>query len=94
MNIVNIILQLIGGAAGGNGISALLKDSKLSPILSTIVGLIGGFAGGQLAGLIPGVDAANLDFGSIIASLIGGGVGGGALTAIVGVIKQAISKNT
>jgi hypothetical protein len=43
-----------------------------------------GAAGAQAAG--------GLDIESIVSSIAGGGVGGGALMAIVGVIRQQMSK--
>ena len=49
-NLLPLILQLVGGAAGGNLIAKLLKNLDLGPIGNTIIGLIGGFGGGQLAG--------------------------------------------
>jgi hypothetical protein len=33
-----------------------------------------------------------MDIGSIVGSIAGGGVGGGVLMAIVGLIKQAMTK--
>lgn len=92
MNLGALLIQLIGGVAGGNGITQLFKKLSNGPLLDTILGLVGGFAGGQLAGLIPGLDVGSLDLGGILTSLIGGGVGGGAVTAIVGLIRQAIKK--
>jgi hypothetical protein len=90
MDILGIVFQLVGGAAGGNGIAAILKKLSSGPVLDTILGLVGGFAGGQLAGLIPGLDASAA--GDILGSLVGGGIGGGALTAIFGLIRNAIKK--
>ena len=51
-NLLPLILQLVGGAAGGNLIAKLLKNLDLGPLGNTIIGLIGGFGGGQLAGLL------------------------------------------
>jgi len=92
MNLGALLIQLIGGVAGGNGITQIFKKLSSGPILDTIIGLVGGFAGGQLAGLIPGLDLGSMDLGGILGSLLGGGIGGGALTAIVGLIRQAIKK--
>lgn len=33
-----------------------------------------------------------MDIGSIVSSVLGGGVGGGVLMAIIGVIKQSFAK--
>ena len=90
-SLLPIILQLVGGAAGGNIIPQLLKKLDLGPLGNTIVGLIGGFGGGQLAGLL-GASTGSSDIVSMLISLVGGGVGGDALTAIVGLIKNLIAK--
>lgn len=90
-NLLPLILQLAGGAAGGNLIAKLLKKLDLGPIGNTIIGLIGGFGGGQLAGLL-GASTSGTDIVPMLISLVGGGVGGGVLTAIVGFIKNLIAK--
>jgi hypothetical protein len=41
---------------------------------------------------IGAANGGNLSIESIIASILGGGVGGGALMAIVGAIKKALGK--
>ena len=90
-NLLPLILQLAGGAAGGNLIAKLLKKMDLGPIGNTIVGLIGGFGGGQLAGLL-GASTGGSQIVPMLLSLLGGGVGGGALTAIVGLLKGLLAK--
>ncbi len=90
MNLINVVIQLIGGAAGAQGITKIFSQLSSGPILDKIIGVIGGFAGGQLAGLIPGLEGTDLV--AIIGNLVVGGVGGGALTAIVGLIRQAINQ--
>jgi uncharacterized membrane protein YeaQ/YmgE (transglycosylase-associated protein family) len=90
-NLLPLILQLVGGAAGGNLIAKLLKNLDLGPLGNTIIGLIGGFGGGQLAGLL-GASTGGTDIIPMLVSLLGGGVGGGALTATVGLIKGFIAK--
>jgi uncharacterized membrane protein YeaQ/YmgE (transglycosylase-associated protein family) len=89
--ILPLILQLVGGAGGGNVIAKLLKNLDLGPLGNTVVGLIGGFSGGQLVGLL-GQGAGGADPVSLLLSLLGGGVGGGVLTAIVGLVKNVLLK--
>jgi hypothetical protein len=36
----------------------------------------------------------NLDIGSIVTQVVGGGVGGGVLMTIIGIIRQAMSGQT
>ena|SRR5690349_7819387 len=88
-----LIVQVIGGALGGNGVAAALKNANLSKVVATITGILGGVGGGQLAeyaGLIEKV------LGSGNASeLVGNGgasaIGGALLTAIVGFIKKSMA---
>lgn len=82
-------LSLGGGAAGGAGAGALLKDKGLGAIGNLLAGA-GGAALGNLGGisifsLIP--QLASL-LGGAGSSLIGGGVNGLILTAIAGFVKS------
>jgi uncharacterized membrane protein YeaQ/YmgE (transglycosylase-associated protein family) len=92
MDIVGLVIQLIGGVAGGKGVASISKKLSSGPVLDIILGLVGGFAGGQLAGLIPGLEGSGVDIVNVLGNLIGGGIGGGALTAIGGLITQSIKK--
>ena len=52
--LVNLIIQAIGGAIGGNAIGATLKNMNLGPLGNTIAGALGGAGGGSiLSALIP-----------------------------------------
>ncbi|MCA9235461.1 MAG: hypothetical protein KDA44_08305 [Planctomycetales bacterium] len=93
-SILPLLVQLIGGALGGNAVGAALKNLNLSKIIATIAGIIGGISGGQLAGVFELITKV---FGEGQAGeLLGNGAasaGGGAiLTLIVGLIKKAMSK--
>src|SRR5437899_9743032 len=89
--LVNLIIQIIAGALGGNGAGNALKDLSLGPLGNTIAGAIGGVGGGQiLTALIPmlaGV-AGGADIGAVIGQAVGGGVAGAIVTIIVGFIKS------
>ncbi len=107
-----IIIQLIGGGAGGAGIGAALKNVNLGVMGNVITGAIGGVGGTFLAGMIPGLsgllgsatqlaatatDAAGaaatsgLDLGALAGQGVTGLAGGGILTAVVGLIKNAMA---
>ena len=99
--LINIIVSLLSGAAGGNIAGAVLKNISLGTLWNSVAGIIGGGLGGKLLGiLIPSLGAvaasttggAGIDIGAIIAQLAGGGVGGGALMAIIGVIRSMMAK--
>jgi uncharacterized membrane protein YeaQ/YmgE (transglycosylase-associated protein family) len=96
---MELIIQLIAGALGGNAAGAGLKNLSLGPIINTVVGLVGGAGGGQLLEMLgvggagdAAAAASNLDIGAIVQSVLGGGVGGGVLVAIVGMLKKALVK--
>ncbi|MEI6611091.1 MAG: hypothetical protein WCO53_15300 [Deltaproteobacteria bacterium] len=92
-----IIIQLISGAAGGNAAGAAMKDQSLGTVGNSIAGIIGGGLGGQLLPLLlpllgVAIGAGGMDTSAVAGSVASGGAGGGALMAIVGVIKQALNK--
>jgi hypothetical protein len=93
----SLLVQVIGGGVGGNIVGALLKQANLGPVGNTIVGVIGGLIGGQVGAMISGAAtgaaaAGGMDLGTMLPGLIGGGGGGAVLTAIVGLIKNAMAK--
>jgi hypothetical protein len=94
--LIPLIVQLLGGAAGGNVVGALLKNANLTAILRTVLGVVGGVAGGQLAALIPALQeilGSHASTGGQIAGNAGAAaVGGGLLTFIIGLIKQSMNK--
>lgn len=93
--LLNLVIQLVAGAVGGNAAGAMLKQFNLGPVGNSIAGIIGGGLGGQiLHTIMTGGEAqpvgATLDIGSILTQIVGGGVGGGVLMVIVGLIRQAM----
>lgn len=108
MEIVYLIISLISGAVGGNIAGGAMPDKNLGTAGNTVTGLIGGGivdfilkALGVLgaAHVAPGATtaatdamASGLDLTSILAAIVGGGAGGGVLTAIVALIKDTIQK--
>jgi hypothetical protein len=94
MDMTSLLIQLVSGAVGGNVAGAVLKKFSLGTVGNSIVGILGGGLGGQILGMLGmgGAGAGAMDMGSIVSSVAGGGVGGAVLMAIIGVIRQAISK--
>lgn len=90
---MELIISLISGAIGGNVAGKLLKKYSLGTLGNSIVGILGGGLGSYLLGMF-GMDlgGAEMNLGNILGNLAEGGVGGGALMAIIGVIKGAINK--
>ena len=90
---LNIIIQMVCGAVGGNAAGALMKKLSLGTLGNSIVGILGGGLGGQLLGMLGVAPAAGTgDLGAILGSVVSGGVGGGVLMAIIGLIKKALGK--
>ena len=76
-----------------------LKNLSLGTLGNSVAGLLGGGLGGQILGMLGGAGmgaagaaAGGMDIGSIIGSVASGGVGGGALMAIIGVVKNMMAK--
>ena len=61
MDWVGLVIQLIGGAAGGYGTGRVAKNVSINPTVDAIVGLVGGFGGTWLAGLIPAHRASRIN---------------------------------
>jgi hypothetical protein len=92
--IINLIIQLIAGAIGGNALGASMKNVDLGTLGNTIAGAIGGAGGGTLlTALLPVLQGAagNVDIGALVGQAVGGGISGAILTAIVAVIKNTMS---
>ena len=98
--IVNLIIQLIAGAVGGNAAGGLLKNISLGPLGNTIAGAAGGGIGGSiLSGLIPALGSAasaagGFDIGVLAGQLAGGGITGAVVTAVVGLIKKCLDQKS
>jgi hypothetical protein len=88
---LNLIIQVIAGAIGGNVAGTASKEMSLGPLGNTIVGAIGGGVGAQILGLIIPMLAnttATPDLGTIFSQAVGGGAAGAAITTIIGAIRN------
>lgn len=101
MDLLTTIISLVSGAIGGNVAGAAMPDKNLGTIGNTIAGLVGGGAGefllkalGVLAttATTGATGETHFDLTAILSSIAAGGVGGGALTAIVGMVKEMLQK--
>jgi hypothetical protein len=95
--LINLIIQLIAGAVGGNAVGAGMKNVDLGTLGNTIAGAVGGAGGGTLlTALLPFLQgtAGNVDVGALLGQAVGGGVAGAILTAIVGLVKNTASGQT
>lgn len=94
--LINLIVQLIAGAAGGNAAGKVSKGFDLGPLLNSLTGAAGGVGGGYLLstllpGLLGAAEGAGVDIAAIASNAVGGGVAGLALTAIIGMLKNKAS---
>src|SRR5262245_34841079 len=66
---INLIIQLIAGALGGNAAGATMKNFDLGTLGNTIAGALGGAGGGTLlTALLPmlqGAAGGNIDIGAL-----------------------------
>jgi uncharacterized membrane protein YeaQ/YmgE (transglycosylase-associated protein family) len=93
----SLIVQLVSGVIGGNLAGRILKDSSLGVLWNSVLGLVGGGLGGRILGVLsPSLESAahsgNFSTGSILASILGGAVGGGILLASISAINKALKK--
>jgi hypothetical protein len=92
---LNLVIQIMAGAVGGNAAATLVRYFNLGPVANSIVGMIGGALGGQIlneiliGGAGVGSPSGALEIGSLLTQIVGGGVGGGILTALAALIRQA-----
>ena len=92
---INLIIQLISGAVGGNIAGSAMKDYNLGPLGNSIAGIIGGGIGGQiLSHFSPAMAqaATTLDWGAIVGQVASGGIGGAILMVVVGMLKGMMAK--
>jgi len=83
-DIVNLIIWLIAGVAGGNAAGELLKgDYDLGPG-NMLTGGIGGVVGALILSLIPALRG--IDYGPLIGQVIVAAAGGAVLTVIAGAV--------
>ena len=96
MDIASLLIQLAGGAVGGNVAGSLFKKMSLGTVGNSLAGIVGGGIGGQILNILMGAGAAGgggaLDIGSILTQVAGGGVGGGVVMVVIGVLKRMFAK--
>lgn len=96
MDLAALLIQIIGGALGGNAAGSLSKETDLGPLGNTIVGALGGGIGGQILNALLGLGgtaaASGLDVGAIVSAFATGGVSGGIIALIVGLIRNQLAR--
>ena len=97
MDIINLLIQLLSGAVGGNVAGNLARDGGLGPPGNTLAGAVGGGIGGQILSALLSLASARtaaggLDLAGFVGQLLAGGLSGGILTAIVNMIRAAAAR--
>jgi uncharacterized membrane protein YeaQ/YmgE (transglycosylase-associated protein family) len=93
--LINLIIQLISGAVGGNVAGSALKDYSLGTLGNSVAGAVGGAGGGWiLQSLVPALaqTASTTDWSAVVGQVASGGVGGAVLMIVVGVVKNMMGK--
>jgi len=91
--LINLIVQLIAGAIGGNAAGKISKGLDLGALGNSIAGAAGGVGGGYLLqtllpGLLGAAEGGGIDIAALASQAVGGGVAGLIVTAIIGAIKN------
>ena len=86
-----LIVNLVGGAAGGNIAGALLKNLSLGTRGNSVAGILGGGVASQFLPELLGA-AGSMDIGGIVAQLASGSIGGAVTLIIVGLVKNMFAK--
>jgi hypothetical protein len=93
--LINLIIQLVAGALGGNAAGATMKNIDLGALGNTVAGALGGAGGGtlltMLLPMLQGAAGGNVDIGALAGQAVGGGVAGAIVTALVGAIKNGMA---
>lgn len=91
-----LIVQLIGGGAGGSIAASLLKNMNLGNVGNVLSGVIGGFLGGNVVnsalGVTKSVAATGVDPGVLVSQLAGSGIGGALMMILVGMLRQVFAR--
>lgn len=87
-----IIIQLVAGAVGGNLAGG--RGKGLGGTGNTVAGAAGGVGLAQLLQVLGlGAGGSTTDLMSLLTSIVGGGAGGGILTAILGSVMGGNKKS-
>jgi hypothetical protein len=97
MDMINLLIQLLSGAVGGNVAGGLSRTGGLGAPANTLAGVVGGGIGGQILSALLGLAAARstagaLDVPGFVSQLLAGGVSGGVLTAILNMIRAPAAR--
>ena len=87
---IQTIINMISGLAGGNITGAAAKQINPGMIISSITGIGGGGIGGALITSLMN-SGGRMDLGTIVSGIAGSTAAGAILTALVGFIKNRMA---
>lgn len=96
MDLLVLIVQLLGGVAGGHVAASLMKGLSLGTLGNWLAGAIGGLLGGNILSSALNLgrlaEINGLDLGTIVSHLAGSGVGGGLMMVLVGMLRTVFAR--
>lgn len=91
---MELIIGLIAGAVGGNVAGGIFRKLNMGMLVNSVAGIIGGGLGTQALDMLGAgsMTQGGVDLTGVLGQVATGGVGGGALLALVGLIRNATSR--
>lgn len=89
---MELVIGLLSGAVGGNVAAKLMGNLNQGVLINSLSGIVGGGLGGTILGALGAGGAEGLDIAGIVTQVAGGGIGGGVVLAIVGAVRNMMSK--
>jgi uncharacterized membrane protein YeaQ/YmgE (transglycosylase-associated protein family) len=93
MDLTTLLVQIVGGAVGGNVAGAAMKDKSLGTIGNSVAGILGGGIGGQILNALGvAVTTGGADLSSLAGNAGTGGVGGAVLLIVIALVRNFLKK--
>ena len=93
MDFTSLLVQIVGGAFGGNVAGAAMKDKSLGTIGNSVAGILGGGIGGQILNALGvAVTTGGADLSSLAGNAGTGGVGGAVLLIVIALVRNFLKK--
>lgn len=95
--IANLVVQVIAGAVGGTAVGGVFKTLSLGKGADAIAGAIGGALVGQIFASVVsstgGDVGGGMDIAGLVKDIVGSGVGGAVVMAVIGLLRNAMTKS-
>lgn len=99
MDILSLLIQVIGGAIGGNIVGQLSKTLSTGTLGNTVLGAIGGAIGAyvlpQLGIPAEAINlAGSIDWAQLLSQLAGGAGSGAVVSGVIAALRNTTSRAT